>query len=34
MFVNLEGVESILFGASSAANIQQTIEWINKRSSE
>ncbi len=32
--VNLEGVESILFGASSAANIQQTIEWINKRSSE
>jgi hypothetical protein len=32
--INLEGVESILFGASSAANIQQTIEWINKRSSE
>jgi hypothetical protein len=27
--VSLEGVESILFGASSAANIQQTVRWIN-----
>jgi hypothetical protein len=27
--VSLEGVESILFGASSAGNIQQTISWIN-----
>jgi hypothetical protein len=25
-----EGIESILFGASSAANIKQTIRWINK----
>lgn len=29
--VSLEGIESILFGASSAANIQQTISWINKQ---
>jgi hypothetical protein len=28
--VSLEGIESILFGASSSANIQQTISWINK----
>jgi hypothetical protein len=28
--VSLEGVESILFGASSSANIQQTVSWINK----
>jgi hypothetical protein len=26
--VSLKGVESILFGASSAANIRQTIDWI------
>lgn len=28
--VSLDGVESILFGASSSANIQQTLSWINK----
>ncbi|MEI6587005.1 MAG: hypothetical protein WCL56_13020, partial [Sediminibacterium sp.] len=26
---NLKGVESILFGASSSANIKQTVAWIN-----
>jgi hypothetical protein len=26
---NLKGVESILFGASSLANIKQTVAWIN-----
>ena len=28
--VSLDGVHSILFGASSASNIQQTIDWIKK----
>jgi hypothetical protein len=28
--VSLDGIESILFGASSASNIQQTVQWINK----
>jgi hypothetical protein len=26
---NLDGIESILFGASSSANIKQTVAWIN-----
>ena len=26
---NLDGIESILFGASSSENIKQTVAWIN-----